>query len=453
MTDGALPLDLGGGLVLRSATPDDAEKLATFNAAVHADAPGEPDEGIAVWTRDLLRRPHPTFRPELFTLVEEAATGRIASSLNLIPQTWAYDGVAFGVGRIELVGTDPDFRRRGLVRRQMEVAHRWSAERGDLLQGITGIPWYYRQFGYEMGLELDGHRRVAAVDVPDLAAGRDEPYGLRPATAEDVPFMAAADAHGRARSLVSCVRDGPLWRYELDGRSGGNAVRRALAVIEGSAGGDGPARPVAFVAHAPALYRGALLVSACEAVPGASWLAIAPGLLRALRGLGEGYAAAGAVVAGAARFERIVLDLGSDHPLYRALPDRARKGNPPYAWYVRVPDLPAFLRRVAPVLEARLAASPAAGHTGELKLNFYRDGVVLSFADGRLTDAALWPEPERAEAGASFPPLTFLHVLLGHRSLAELEHAFADCHARGEAARVLLDGLFPKRPSFVWPVS
>ena len=299
MTDGALPLDLGGGLVLRSATPDDAEKLATFNAAVHADAPGERDEGIAVWTRDLLRRPHPTFRPELFTLVEEAATGRIASSLNLIPQTWAYDGVAFGVGRIELVGTDPDFRRRGLVRRQMEVAHRWSAERGDLLQGITGIPWYYRQFGYEMGLELDGHRRVAAVDVPDLAAGRDEPYGLRPATAEDVPFMAAADAHGRARSLVSCVRDGPLWRYELDGRSNGNAVRRALAVIEGSAGGDGPARPVAFVAHAPALYRGALLVSACEAVPGASWLAIAPGLLRALRGLGEGYAAAGGGGAGA----------------------------------------------------------------------------------------------------------------------------------------------------------
>ena len=34
---------------------------------------------------------------------------------------------------------------------------------------------------------------------------------------------------------------------------------------------------------------------------------------------------------------------------------------PPYAWYVRVPDMPAFLRHIAPVLEARLGGIDHAG--------------------------------------------------------------------------------------------
>jgi GNAT superfamily N-acetyltransferase len=455
VSDASLAQDLGGGLVLRSATPDDAEKLAAFNAEVHADAPGQPDAAIAAWTRDLLLRPHPTFRPELFTVVEEPASGRIASTLNLIPQTWSYGGVELGVGRVELVGTHPDFRRRGLVRRQMDLVHRWSAEAGHLMQGITGIPWYYRQFGYEMALELDGFRRVPVAGLDDLPTGEAERYRLRPATPGDIPFLAATDAEGRTRSLVSCVRDEAMWRYELDGRSDGNLTRRVLRVIE-AAPAAGAAEPVGWVAHAPVLWGQVLGVAACELAPGVSWLGVAPALLRALRATGDGYAADGAVAGGTtqpARFERIVLVLGTEHPLYRALPERARDAVPAYAWYVRVPDLPAFLRRVAPALESRLADSPAAGHSGELRLNFYRGGLRLVFDDGRLAAAEPWPEPEHRQAGASFPPLTFLHLLFGHRSLAELERAFPDCRARNEEARVLLDALFPPRPSLVWPVA
>ena len=55
-------------------------------------------------------------------------------------------------GLPELVGTHPDYRRRGLVREQFEVLHRWSKERGHLMQAIAGIPYYYRRFGYEMAV-------------------------------------------------------------------------------------------------------------------------------------------------------------------------------------------------------------------------------------------------------------------------------------------------------------
>ena len=456
--DPRLPLDLGDGLTLRVTTPADAEALAAFNAEVHRDAGAtEPDHGVAAWTRDLLERPHPTFRPDLFTLVEDRTTGAIVSCLNLIPQTWSYGGVPFGVGRIELVGTHPDHRRRGLVRRQMAVVHRWSAELGHLVQGITGIPWYYRQVGYEMTLVLGGGRQVPAWRVPPLPDGESEPYRVRPATADDLPFIAEVDAHGRARSLVSCVRDDDQWRYELEGRSDRNVERRALAIVETAAGGDEAARTVGFLAHPTILWGPGLAVSAYELVPGTSWLAVTPTVLRYLRQTGERYVAAGARLGsggGADRLEMIGFRLGTEHPVYRALPDRARAGAAaPYAWYMRVPDLPAFLRHVAPILEARLAASVAAGHTGELRLTFYRDGLRLAFEGGRLAAAEPWSAADgEPGADAAVPPLTFLHLLFGHRSLAELEHLFADCYAESEEARVLLDALFAPHPSLVWPV-
>ena len=158
-TDHDVLRDLDDGLLLRHGRVSDATALAAFNAEIHRN-PGSPEPDIAagVWTRDLLTRPHPTLRPDDFTLVEDRRSGTIVSSLNLIPQTWTYGGIPFGVGRVELVGTLPEYRRRGLVRRQMEVVHAWSAARGHLAQAITRIPFYYRQFGYDMALGLGGGR-------------------------------------------------------------------------------------------------------------------------------------------------------------------------------------------------------------------------------------------------------------------------------------------------------
>ena len=151
--------DLRDGLILRRATAADAEALAEFNAQVHRNPQtSDPDIYVGWWVRDLMQRPHPSFVPEDFVIVEERETGRIVSSLNLISQTWSYEGIPFGVGRPELVGTAPEYRRRGLVRLQFEVIHAWSAARGEVVQAITGIPYFYRQFGYDMAMTLGGAR-------------------------------------------------------------------------------------------------------------------------------------------------------------------------------------------------------------------------------------------------------------------------------------------------------
>jgi hypothetical protein len=444
MTALDLPLDLGDGLVLRTVRQAETEALIAFQADVHRD-PGapEPDEFVAAWARDLLERPHPTFRRDWFLVVEETATGEIVSSLNMIPQTWTYGGAPFPVGRIEMVGTSPAYRRRGLVRLQMEVVHRWGDELGQLAQVIVGIPWYYRQFGYEYAVAYGGRRSVEDDHVEPLPDGDAEPYRLRPATEEDVPFITAAAAHGAKRYAVTCLRDSALWRYEL----GGRAIGGGLTIVERAGSADDEAEPVGFLAHWPRLARGGIAVIAYELAPIIPWLDVTPSLLRALRERGQEIAAESTE-----RLARVSFWLGEDHPVYRTHPDLTRVEAPPYAWYVRVPALPVFVRHIAPVLEARLARSDVAGFSGELRLGFFRDGLRLVFGGGRLTEVAPWRNEAEYDADALFPPLTFLQALFGRRSLAELEAAFPDCRVQNQRARVLIETLFPRLPSLIWPV-
>jgi hypothetical protein len=153
------------------------------------------------------------------------------------------------------------------------------------------------------------------------------------------------------------------------------------------------------------------------------------------------------------RMETLNFWLGAEHPAYKVTGNQLPRVIEPYAWYLRVPDLDGFLRHVTPALESRLADSLVAGHTGELKLNFYRRGLHLTIEEGRLVNVESW-QPDRPNAGdAGFPDLTFLQLLFGYRSVEELDHTFADCWTGSVAARVLLEALFPTSPSDVLPVS
>lgn len=433
---------LDDGLTLRRATPTDREELVAFHADILLEKDGAgPNPYIAAWAEELLSGQHPTVAPSDFTVVV-TAEGKIVSSLCLISQTWSFGGVPVGVGRVELVSTDPDYRRRGLVRRQMNVVHEWSAARGELIQGITGIPNFYRQFGYEMAITLGAGRVGDRAAIPALADGAVEPYHLRPATAEDVSFLLACEEPGRKRWLLSAMRDASFWRYELE-RTRDPKYGVPLMIII-----DTDNTAVGSLAHIGELTDGQLNVIACELIPGLSWLAVTPSLLRALQSrgdeLGEAYEA-GAL-------KELAFYLGGDHPLYHVLPERLARVNRPYAWYLRVPDLPAFLRHITPVLEERLASSLACGHSGELLLNFYTTGLRLGLTSGRLTTIEEWAPPDSQSGSAAFPGLTFLQLVVGYRTLGELEHAFADCRVMSDEARVLLNILFPKLPSRVWPI-
>jgi hypothetical protein len=452
MHDQRVSRDLGGGLLLRTATAADAETLAEFvGSMLRGQDAGEPSRGMAAWTRDLAEGRHPSFRAADTTVVVDTRSRALVSCLHLFSHTWTYAGVPVAVGQPDLIATAPEYRGAGLVRRQFEVVHGWSAARGHQMLAITGIPWYYRQFGYELAITRGGGpqvRRDALIPLPPTPSG----WTIRSAGADDVPFLVELSAAAASRSLVSVPRDAALWRYELDGKSADSAARREIRVLERDGARAG------FLLHAVEPWAGMLAVTGFEVAAGLSWREAWLTALPYLFGAKDARAPGVGTCTGLSLWL-----LGEQHPLYHVtrLPDREES----YAWYARVPDVAAFLRAVAPALERRLATSACAGHTGVLALGFYRDGVRLVLERGKLASVEPWrpdvrvvglelgrPSTDPRRPVAMFPDLTFLQLLLGARSLVELEAAFPDCVVRTNEARALLDALFPKTPSHIWPV-
>jgi hypothetical protein len=66
---------------------------------------------------------------------------------------------------------------------------------------------------------------------------------------------------------------------------------------------------------------------------------------------------------------------------------------------------------------------------------------------GRLTSIEM---TKLDDDNVDFPGLTFLQMVFGHRSLDELYLSFPDCLWDTNETRVLLNILFPKKPSCVF---
>ena len=346
------------------------------------------------------------------------------------------------MGRPELVGTLPEFRGRGLVRVQFDEIHRWCEARNLLVQGITGIPYFYWQFGYEFALALGGRR--FGFKPPKLKESETESFSLRPATEEDIPFLVATYEYSRRRSGISAKWEAAYWHYHLIDMHPQNIHGREWRIIERSATHEA----IGYVAFPDSLMGGGLTVTHFELQPGISWLEVTPAVMHALWQVGQEYARLDG-----GSFETFGFSLGDGHPAYVAMGSLLPGQRDSYAWYLRVPDPVGFLKHIQPVLERRVADSIAAGHSAEYLVGLYPKGFKLVLERGRLVAIEPW-QPEHADHGnAGFPGLTFLQVLFGYRSFDELQRAFPDCWSDNDQTQLLFDILFPKRPSLVYGIS
>lgn len=275
--------ELANGLVLRSLSEghaSDRARLPDFYAAINGEGdPPEVQEGLRIWTRDLMDG-HPTVTPDdIFVVVDPARDDLIASATLLIPQTWRYEEIAFPVGRPELVGTHADYRGRGLVRALFDMVHDRSAALGHMMQGITGIPHFYRQFGYTMAVELDQHAYLHLAGISSPPADYTPAFTLRPATLDDVPaILGWLDDAARGR-LLSDQFSAAAIRHELAGRAPGHMLCNVSLVIVDAQGQD-----VGFVALVDLMSNpDELRCAVCAVSDETSYLATFPDVLRGIK--------------------------------------------------------------------------------------------------------------------------------------------------------------------------
>ena len=202
-------VELPGDLVLRTVEcVADVERLAEFNAGIH-------EEEVGVLTRRLLLD-HPATRPHHWPLVEHPRDG-IVSALCLIPWRVRMGGAELSAAEMGIVGTAVNYRKRGLIRRLVEYFNGELEAGGFDLTHIQGIPYFYRQFGYDYAVPLIPDLRLD----PEAIKGDRHGYFVRAAGVEDAGRICELAEEAGADLDLGCLRDEEVWKYLIGGPSAG----------------------------------------------------------------------------------------------------------------------------------------------------------------------------------------------------------------------------------------
>ena len=411
--------ELGEGLVLKTAGSEaDIERVAAFDAKAFGE------KAIGEFCRTLFLH-HPKTQPSDLIFVEDEETGEIVSSLCLIPWEWHYEDVTLKAGEMGIVGTLEPYRRRGLIRAQAEYHRELLLDRGFDLSQIQGIPYFYRQFGYEYTLPLEGGYSIEMHQIPEPDG--DEDYKCRPETAADLSALKRLYDEASRNLAIHTSRDDAIWRYLSEHSSATITAYTGWVVEDAGKGITGYFRIQKY-----GFGRSLNVYEASEMSYEAA--------LAALRYMGR--------LAVEREKPNIRLILPANCVLTQVARHHGAHDLGTYAWQIHIPDVARILRTIGPVLERRLAESPFAGLTEEVRINLYRDTIALHFNNGKINKV----ESLGAAGGPiRIPPRAFVLLILGYRNREELRESWPDLGMPPKYA-YLIDVLFPKMTPHIYAI-
>jgi predicted N-acetyltransferase YhbS len=330
--------------------------------------------------------------------------GTVASTLAIFGCELRIGVATMPAGQIEFVATSEEARGRGLVRAQMDEAHRRSATAGEVATFIVGIPNFYRQFGYSYAIRQPPYQVVER----DASLERGSGWEPRSATQDDLPAILEAQRGVQAEAGLAVTLGEQTWRWLIASPAYDVVVaenRGQMAVGRIYEDGDTAYVGDIVAPTRPALH--ALIARAREAAEDVALMHRPHGLLGAmLEGVGAG-----------------IDELGW--------------------YYVRVADPVALLTALRPELERRIAASDLAGYSGPLTISLYRTSLRCEIESGHVGPVAAGePIPYPVSAGASGVPSDRLgDLIMGPHGAAGLERLHGDVLLGDQ--RELMTVLFP----------
>jgi predicted acetyltransferase len=393
-----------------------------------------------------------------------ASESLIAATVCLIPWEMDYEGVRLKTAQLEMVLCHPDYRKRGLVSR---LINRFM----DDLQGagydvsiIWGIPYYYRKYGYTYchygnGCEILPAGRIpdlwvdngtlpaaatavgaatataattatAAAGAPSVACDGAEPhiamhnrYSLRRATEADATALTELYGASIRRYQLYLTRDEAYWRYIIR-----DAKHPVWMVANGARGN----QAISYIIYSQS-DDAAVRIMECGANSYADGLAI----LRLLKKQCNGTFYVGGPA------ESVLVKLARSFGSIASQPEQ---------WLMRITDIPAFFRKIAPALEKRLEASDCAGATEDIVINLYKRAYRISFIEGKFAaseDIGFRDYSMGADGGdLLIPQDAFVRLAFGFRQLDQLLDAWPDM-VINPSKRRLVTVLFPTASTYI----
>jgi predicted N-acetyltransferase YhbS len=403
--------NLGDGIIVRCLQESDVENLLEFVKKVFG-------HDVSPTVRRLLDH-FPNFSYSDNFVVFDTNLNKILAYLCLLRFSCVFCGIEIPFGQMEIVGTDPEYRHRRFISKLNKVFEKRAAEYNLPFLIIAGIPYFYRQFGYEYAIPLRDSLTISNDVIPSLKKGEPESFSIIRVT-KDL-FQEYLNLREKRNALFDLYRKVELknWQYLSQGKLGEVGAKELYLIknnekVIGSFYIDVLFEKLEIkelwlesVNCIPTILRFCSIIAREKDIP----LGVVPPVQNSL----------------ISYFERLV---GLKFPR-------------PYACYVKVPSVSKFLEIIKPVLKMRLLGSEFSSLTKSLRLSFYREGFEMVFQNGELVKIKHLTIKELEDMHINIPPLVNFQLLLGYRTVEELENIYPDVTVKDEFKPVIKI-LFPK---------
>jgi predicted acetyltransferase len=365
---------------------------------------------------------HPSMTLDDFFVIKHL--GNMVAGLCLIPSEWSIGEIRVKVAELGCVGTLPEYRYQGLQRKLMEEYDKRVLEHGYYLSVIQGIPYFYRQFGYEYAIPLDEQTIVRFEKIPDY----ERVHTIRPLANSDIWKAMELLERSQRKFYVHSVRDKGIWKMQQEAHMAAEYDFEGYSVEK-------EGQMIAYFRLSQNPENKELFLREITDVDQSGARSVLNFLKE--KGLRLG-------------LETLVCTISRHEPFVEHLIEAEHAEQPrSYAWQIRVTDCVKMLLKMKSLFEKRLQTSSLSCMTGKISLNFYRYAIQLTIDEGAIIDVQRLEES--GDRTVRFNPTVFTQLLLGHRSREELELVYPDFIVR-PSHRLLIDTLFPRLLSYVHTV-
>ena len=396
---------------------EEIEELAKFTTLIHDEEAGDMTRGFGV--------NHPNAERMHWLVHREKKSGDIVSTIALLPWIFEYEGVKLPAAELGIVGTRKDWRNKGLNRELMRWFVALIEKNKYLVSHIQGIPYFYRQYGYDYAIPLETQHYLEFRHIAKLNEKKDpSKVSLRAAKKADINAIQKWYNKHTQRYGICTNRSEEVWRY----------------IIASSLKTEGP--PVIYIIR----YKGenvgycriplegfgdALILGECSELPPELY----PSFFEQLEKI---------AVSRDKPFIR--LNIGTTHPCTVAALAAGARDAGSYAWQIRLPDPVKFLGAIRRVLNRRIRNSSYTGISKEIRINCYRFCIHISIDQGKIISI----NDSNGRADMSIPPNLLAPLMFGQKSFDEFKSLYPDLSG-GVIEVDLFKTLFPAMDGFLYP--
>jgi len=410
-------------------TDEEVEELLKFHSIVH------PEDDVEELRRQIDHLPG--FEREMNYYIRDLDKGHMVSALNSFPFIWKYEDIPLHNLELGWVGTLEEYRRRGLNKSLYTHFNNLLHDGNYDISSIQGIPYYYRQFGYDFVIPMDHTVQIRTNQIPPIDEKNPPEYmklKVRIAEKKDIPSMMTLLDNLNDKLLVYASRSQELWEIQETMKRQFENEFQTYVVLDGS-------KTIGYFRLVKDIKK--------DSSPNKSTMQVfessIPSFTGALRTIQFLYAEA---------LQDDISLIASKGPSFNSLSkvmeNIGGSGKPWWKYQIRIPNMTALLEKISPVLERRLKGTMFEGLTYNVIMNTFQNCYSLNFVNGKIIDVNdLGPQQVNANQAFRAPPIDFVRLVLGAYSIKELEQNNIDFIARGNV-RLIAEALFPKKESSVY---